>query len=265
MAWGGARSAHKSGWCRASLPKASPAGRSTAASHSSREQCRLLACDSPFEHDCSVHYHGRHCTDAVSFAFLTHLLRRAASFNYFASTRGNGVFHQSQRIVAERATRGENFDLSFTCHSNSPPFIRLCRLHSRAATLVERIAREFAEEFSVLLCFAAARLHLFAGESADQLRRSSRCHSCHRYCCQQRQPFCNSFHQFTSFNCLTSSLYTLEPSPRSTAYFRNFAATISPAESLRQKPGNHDDEKHHQQNTDEPPDKHSAMHHLHIS
>src|SRR5206468_3071393 len=109
-----------------------------------------------------------------------------------------------------------------------------------------------------------AGLHFFIGESAHHLRRSSRCHSCDRYRCQQRQPFCNSFHQFTSFNSLTSSLYTLESGPRSTAYFRNLAGTISSTESLLQKPSNHDDEKHHQQNSDKPPDKHSGVHHLHI-
>src|SRR5438552_6972707 len=196
MASGEARSARKSGSYQASLPKALPAGQLTAAFHSSREQSRLLACDSPFEHDRSVHDDGRHRTNAVSFAFLTHLLRRAASLSHFATTRGNRVFYQPQSVFTKRATHCKNFDLSFPCHSNSPPFSRLCRLHSRAATLVERFPRKFAQEFSVLLCFAAARLHLFAGESAHHLRRSSRCHSCDRYRCQQRQPFRNRFHQF---------------------------------------------------------------------
>src|SRR6266404_6391383 len=61
--------------------------------------------------------------------------------------------------------------------------IRLCRLHSRAATLVECFAREFAQELSVLLCFAAAFPHLFAGKSAHHLRGSSRRHNCDRNRC----------------------------------------------------------------------------------
>src|SRR5713101_4289758 len=165
------------------LPKALPAGQSTAASHSSREQCRLLACDSPFEHDCSVHDDGRHCTNSVSLAFLTHLLRRTPTLSDFATARCNRVFYQPQCIVAERATRGENFDPSFTCHSNSPPFSRLCRLHSRAATLVECLASELAQQFSVVLFFGAARLHLFTGESAHHLRRSSRRDCSDSQCC----------------------------------------------------------------------------------
>jgi hypothetical protein len=50
--------------------------------------------------------------------------------------------------------------------------------------------------------------------------------------------FVINFMNFTSFNCLTSSIYTLEQSPRSTVYFRNFTATISLAESLLKKLGN---------------------------
>jgi hypothetical protein len=44
--------------------------------------------------------------------------------------------------------------------------LAVSELHPFAATLAERFAREFAKEFSILLCFAAARLHLFAGETA---------------------------------------------------------------------------------------------------
>jgi hypothetical protein len=36
------------------------------------------------------------------------------------------------------------------------------RSHPRAAALVERFARELAEQLAVLLLFATARLHFFA-------------------------------------------------------------------------------------------------------
>src|SRR5258708_29858371 len=165
-AWGEVRSARKSGWYRASLPQASQAAQSTAASHSSREKRGLLACYPAFERNGSVHHHCRHRTHTVRLPFLAHLLRRAAALNHLAAARRNRLFYQPQSVVAKRATRGENFDLSFSGHSNSPPSFGFRALHSLAATLVEYFAREFAKQLSILLLFAAARLYFFAGENA---------------------------------------------------------------------------------------------------
>jgi len=55
-------------------------------------------------------------------------------------------------------------------------------LHSLTATLVECFARKFAEQFSVLLLFAAARLNFFARQSERHLRRS-REHARHKETC----------------------------------------------------------------------------------
>src|SRR5713101_3703809 len=189
MASGEARSVRRTESYRASLPKASPAAQSIAAFHSSRQKRRLLAPDAAFKHDCSVHDHRGHCTHPVCLTFLAHLLRRATSLNHFAAARRNCVFYHPQRIVANRAARRENFDCSFPCHSIHL-LSRSPHLHPCAATLIDCFAGQLAQQFSVLLFFAAARLHLFTGESAHHLRRSSRCHSCDGDCCQQRQPFC---------------------------------------------------------------------------
>src|SRR5207244_13289995 len=131
-----------------------------------------LAFDSSFEYDSAVHDYCGHRTNAVTFAFLTHLLRRATSLSHFATARCHCVFHQPHRVIAKRATRGKNFDVPFVCHSNSPPPFSPCALHSLAATLVERFARQFAEQFSVLLLFATACLDFFTRQRARHLRRS---------------------------------------------------------------------------------------------
>jgi hypothetical protein len=160
------RAARKSKSYRASLPQAWPAVRLTTAFRSSREKRCLLACDSPFEYYRAVHNHCWHRTNTVRLAFLAHLLRRATPLNDFAAARRNRFFHQPQGVVAKRATCGENFDFLFPTIPLTSSLLAVSELHPFAATLAERFAREFAKEFSILLCFAAARLHLFAGETA---------------------------------------------------------------------------------------------------
>jgi len=87
---------------------------------SSREERRLLARNSALEYYCAVYDYCGHRPHVVRFTFLAHLLRRATPLDYFAAARQNAVFYQPQGVVAMRATRSENFDLSFSCHSNSP-------------------------------------------------------------------------------------------------------------------------------------------------
>src|SRR5213595_3745931 len=110
MASGEVRSARKSGWYRASLPKAWPAVQSTTAFHSLRQECCLLTCDLAFEHNRSVHHDGRHRPHSIRVTFLTHLLRRAAPLDHFAAAGGHRISYQPQGLVAERAARRENFD-----------------------------------------------------------------------------------------------------------------------------------------------------------
>jgi len=51
----------------------------------------------------------------------------------------------------------------------------------------------FAKEFSVLLCFAAACLHLFAGESAHSFGEAADATPATVIAVQQRQPFSQLF------------------------------------------------------------------------
>jgi len=116
---------------------------------------------------------GRHRTNAVSFAFLAHLLRRAASFLHYnatASFTNRKVSSQSEQPAVKTSIFLFFLPFQFTS------FCRLCPATFPCSnTLSSVLAREFAKEFSVLLCFRSqhvftslpVRVHTSFGEAAD--------------------------------------------------------------------------------------------------